>query len=285
MAKRAPEPQQRKPSADEMRAAIPRLRRRIEELRALDPAALKKRGDPEFESVEDKANQMLADLFGNDTKDFWRFFVRLDTAGISMGYPTPLNEVQEGYREGINEGIAKLEALIQLFEEQLSAQLSQAGIQEKTRPTAGARKVFLVHGQDEGAKQEVARFLEKLHLEPIVLHEQLNRGQTVIEKFERHAAEALFAIVLLTPDDVGHPAGHPEESKPRARQNVILELGFFVAQLGRESVVALTKGEVEIPSDLNGVIYEPMDQRGGWRFNVAREIKGAGIDVDLNLAA
>jgi predicted nucleotide-binding protein len=147
-----------------------------------------------------------------------------------------------------------------------------------------SRKVFVVHGHDGEAKHETARFLEKLALEAVILHEQPNQGRTIIEKLEKHVPEARFAIVLLTPDDFGYRADHPDLGKPRARQNVVLEHGIFLGKLGRSSVVALVKGDVEVPSDLHGVIYVAMDARGAWKLEVAKEIKAAGIDVDLNLA-
>lgn len=117
----------------------------------------------------------------------------------------------------------------------------------------------------------------------IILHEQPNQGRTVIEKFEG-SADVDFAVVLLTPDDVGHIADGSDEPKPRARQNVIFELGYFVGRLGRSRVCALHKGGVEILSDYDGVIYVSMDDPQGWRLLLAREIKAAGIDVDLNRA-
>lgn len=144
-----------------------------------------------------------------------------------------------------------------------------------------SRKVFVVHGHDDGVKETVARFLTKLQLEPVVLHEQPNQGRTVIEKFERYAGVG-FAVVLFTPDDVGYPAGHAESAKPRARQNVVLELGFFLAALGRDRVCVLYKGGVEVPSDYLGVLYEELDQKGAWRLRLATEIKAAGVSVDLN---
>src|SRR5262249_17157379 len=117
----------------------------------------------------------------------------------------------------------------------------------------------------------------------IVLHEQANQGRTVIEKFEKHA-DVDFAVVLLTPDDLGHAVGAPDEAKPRARQNVVFELGYFVGRLGRSRVCALHKGDVEILSDYDGIVYVSMNDPQGWRLLLAREIKAAGIDVDLNKA-
>lgn len=149
--------------------------------------------------------------------------------------------------------------------------------------TKDSRRVFVVHGHDEEAKLSLARFIEKIDLAPIILSEQPNEGRTIVEKFEAHA-DVAFAIVLLTPDDIGFPRDNEEQKLPRARQNVILELGYFVGRLSRSRVCALSKDSVEIPSDIHGVIYIPMDEAGGWKLKLANELKQAGIDVDLNLA-
>jgi predicted nucleotide-binding protein len=143
--------------------------------------------------------------------------------------------------------------------------------------------IFIVHGHDEAAKHTVARFIEKLDLQPIILHEKPNAGRTLIEKFEHHSAVS-FAIVLLTPDDVGHPKGREDEKSPRARQNVIFELGYFLGKLTRARVCALHQGDVEILSDYLGVVYIPMDTSGAWQLQLAKEMKQAGLDVDLNKA-
>lgn len=117
--------------------------------------------------------------------------------------------------------------------------------------------VFIVHGHDEKTKLETKNYLQnQLHLpEPIILHEQKSGGRTVIEKFERNAIRADFAVVLLTPDD--RFTGPDDKEKYRARQNVILELGYFLGTFGRDSgrVLLLHKGLLEIPSDISGVIY------------------------------
>jgi predicted nucleotide-binding protein len=140
--------------------------------------------------------------------------------------------------------------------------------------------VFIVHGHDDQTKQIVARFVAQLvGREPVILHEQADRGRTIIEKFEDHAASAACAIVLLTGDDIG---GMKDGSTgPRARQNVVLELGFFLGKLGRGRVVILHETKVELPSDLNGILYVPLDESGAWRNSVAREVEAAGVDVNL----
>ncbi len=146
----------------------------------------------------------------------------------------------------------------------------------------GTHKVFIVHGQDEEAKLAVKDLLQKLDLEGIVLHEQPNKGRTIIEKFEAHG-DVDFALVLLTPDDIGGPAGTSlDKLKPRARQNVVLELGYFFGHLGRDRVCALLKHDVEIPSDFGGMLWVKMDPAGAWKMEVAREMKEQEIPVDLN---
>jgi hypothetical protein len=119
-------------------------------------------------------------------------------------------------------------------------------------------RVFIVHGHDEAKKWELKNFLIMLGLQPIILHEQDDLGKTIIEKFEYYASQCDFAFVLLTPDDQT-PTLDATESKWRARQNVIMELGWFMAKLGRDRVVILHKGAVEIPSDVLGVIYLPFN--------------------------
>jgi predicted nucleotide-binding protein len=143
-----------------------------------------------------------------------------------------------------------------------------------------SRKVFLVHGHDEAVQQTVSKFLNSLNLDVVILHEQPNQGRTIIEKFEKHS-DVGFAVVLLTPDDVGAAINHPANAKKRARQNVILELGYFIGKLGRGRVCPIYIEEVELPSDLHGVLWVAYDQSGEWRSKLAREIHAAGIDVDL----
>ena len=145
-----------------------------------------------------------------------------------------------------------------------------------------AKKVFVVHGHNDSLKLATARLLEKLDLEPVILHEQPNKGRTIIEKFLDYS-DVAFALVLLTPDDKGGLArASSDVFRPRARQNVILELGFFVGRLGRERVVAIYQEGVEIPSDYSGVLFIPFDQSGVWQYHAAKEMKAAGLKIDLN---
>jgi len=141
-------------------------------------------------------------------------------------------------------------------------------------------KVFIVHGHDGEARETVARFIGNIGFEPIILHEQANKGRTVIEKVEANS-DVGFAVVLLTPDDLGR-ANNQNELEARARQNVMLELGYFIGKLGRDKVCALRRGDVSIPSDFAGVVWEDMDDNGGWKQALARELQAAGHTIDWN---
>ena len=141
-------------------------------------------------------------------------------------------------------------------------------------------KVFIVHGRDDGIKNEVARWVSKIGMEEVILHEQPNIGRAMITKFQDESAHADFAIVIMTPDDVGGLAGDAQSK--RARQNVIFELGYFIGKLGSRRVAALIVGpDIEKPSDYDGVAYIGYDQRGAWKLDLAREFIALGIPFDL----
>ena len=144
-----------------------------------------------------------------------------------------------------------------------------------------SNRVFVIHGHDAAAREAVARCPENLGLQPIILHEQANKGRAIIQKFEDHA-DVAFAVVLLTADDVGKLKDEKSVLNPRARQNVILELDFFLGKLGRERVCPLVKGDVETPSDYDGVVYTELDDAGAWKMKLVQELKAVGFDVDAN---
>lgn len=144
------------------------------------------------------------------------------------------------------------------------------------------RKVFIVHGHDNEAKIEVARFVERLGLEAIILHEQVSEGMTIIEKIDKYSNVG-FAIVLYTPCDIGYPKDNDSFKKFRARQNVVFEHGYLISKIGRNNVCALVKQDVEIPNDMSGVVYITMDKHYGWKLPLAKEMKSSGYDIDFNL--
>lgn len=142
------------------------------------------------------------------------------------------------------------------------------------------RKVFIVHGHDNEMKIAVAECLRKLEFEPIILNEQANQSMTVIEKIERHS-DVEFAVILLSPCDEGRKKD-VGDYKPRARQNVILELGYFIGKIGRQNTCSLLKESVEAPSDFTGIVYTDFDSKGAWKMELAKELNAAGFTVNMN---
>ncbi len=202
---------------------------------------------------------------------------------ISMkigGPPSPM-ETFQWRMEDLKIKIRTLESILERLELIPVAQgVVEIKPEVREQRTPG-NSVFVVHGHDEAIKQSVARLLEKLGLQPIILHEKATEGRTIIEKLE-HYSDVDFAVILLTPDDIGADKEKPSDLRPRARQNVILELGFFLGVLSRKRVCPLYRGPMELPSDYMGVGYVLMDDAGAWKYDLAKELRAAGFDVDMN---
>ena len=235
---------------------------------------------------------LLLKLFDNESiaEDDYTDFNKVRPILLASSGSTPLSDELRDelrrYQNIMNSSIDSLESIrdrLKLYEpsEMLQRTSDNKKVSDTPRSTFG-NDVFIVHGHDQAAKHAIAGFVRRLGLNPIILDEQANRGQTIIEKFEESADEAGFAIVLLTPDDIGAPKDKPNELKPRARQNVVLELGYFMGKLGRERVCPLFKDDIENPSDIDGVVYVPMDDSNGWQLKLGIEMKQAGLPVDLN---
>ncbi|MGI2068620.1 TIR domain-containing protein [Shewanella baltica] len=141
-----------------------------------------------------------------------------------------------------------------------------------------SNKVFIVHGHDGHVKERTARFIERLGFEAIILHEQVSKSRTIIEKIEDYSDVTDFAIVLYTPDDLGVVKTKVNDLQPRARQNVIFEHGFLMGKIGRENVVPLVDGDIELPNDISGIVYVSEN----WEMKIAQEMQEAGYDIDFN---
>jgi len=195
-------------------------------------------------------------------------------SGVFMFY-TRLNVLSDRYTKDITK-----EILTEAGELITNNQKEKIDTSIKKTITTNNTNVFIVHGRDDLAKTEVARFIEKLGLNAIILHEQDNGGKTIIEKIEEFTNVG-YGIVLYTPCDKG-ALDNDENLKPRARQNVVFEHGYLIAKLGRNKVSALVKAEVEIPGDLNGLVYTELDRAGGWKLSIAKELLREGYSIDLN---
>lgn len=147
----------------------------------------------------------------------------------------------------------------------------------ETKSIFNSNRVFIVHGHNDKLKFEVARFVEKLGLEAIILSEQANNGKTIIEKIEENT-DVGYGIVLYTPCDKGGTAETPYDAmKFRARQNVIFEHGYLIGKLGRDRVCALVDGDIEHPSDTSGVLY--ISYQDQWQYKIEKELKSIGYEI------
>jgi predicted nucleotide-binding protein len=152
--------------------------------------------------------------------------------------------------------------------------------QTKKDEMTSNNKVFVVHGHNDEVKLNVVRTLEKLGIEPIILHEKGNEKNTLIELIENNS-DVAFAIVLLSDDDVGK-AQKDKELISRAGQNVILELGYFIGRLGIDRVCALHNNKIELPGDKHDLVYISVDPSGHWQIDLAKKLKSAGYKLDIN---
>jgi predicted nucleotide-binding protein/FixJ family two-component response regulator len=156
-------------------------------------------------------------------------------------------------------------------------------IRQRRRRERFSRRIFIVHGRDDSLKRELASFLKRLELVPVILHEQPDKGQTLLAKLQSEMQDVGFAFVLLTPDDVGGLVGEPLQQS-RARQNVLFEHGLLVGILGASRVCAIERGAVERPSDLHGVLYKTLPSDGSIRdieLEIGNELAAAGYSVDM----
>ena len=129
--------------------------------------------------------------------------------------------------------------------------------------TKTSRKVFVVYGHDEDARNDLELLLRRWSLEPIILDKMPSGGQTIIEKLETYSRDVRYGVILATPDDEGYRRGVPDEKMYRCRQNVVLEMGMLLSKLGRDRVAILQKNpsETERPSDIQGLVYIPFEEK------------------------
>ena len=230
---------------------------------------------PAFEAWHTKAERFLIKKFGKDSLEHKKL---LDT------YFAPLvwcgEDEEQDIRDSIKwcaDGLRSCKAIFETYLEDM-AEENTPTTQVVSKTTSGnTDKIFIVHGHDGELKQSVARIIEKQGIEAIILSEQANKGRTIIEKFEDYS-DVGGAICLFTADDYGR-AKKDEADNTRARQNVVLETGYFMGKLGRDHVVLLADKGIEMPSDLSGVVYT---DTGSWQFALLKEMDAMGYKVDLN---
>jgi predicted nucleotide-binding protein len=231
---------------------------------------------------DDYNSELLKQSFNNEHNEYKTDYDRVNSFyGMFLGGGQQRNELQE-FKEKLNNKLTNLRQLvakIDLMKTEVPEQTISSKV-PKVDSNETNNDIFIVHGHNNEVKINVARTLEKLGLNPIILHEQANAGKTIIEKFEEHSNVG-FAIILLTDDDLGK-AKKDENLNHRARQNVILEMGYFIGKLGRDRVCPLYTNGVELPSDLYGLLYTEIDSAENWKIKIAKELKAAGYEIDVN---
>jgi predicted nucleotide-binding protein len=296
MARQSLQPPQRPQLNNAQRKrCIDRFSSCIADLKALDISKVSKRfhKDPEVAKLRLAIQDALSAAFGDGTPIHRRYesAAELDNlnyvgrsfnpygGGVEVDFDKrDAIDAQKNIAEGIPRSVALLEQAIATLEHEITDDAESGKTLAVKDNSPICRKVFVVHGRDDLAKNEVARFLNKIGLDEIILHERPNKGRHLLTKFQEESEGANFAVVVMTPDDLGGLLGG--DQKGRARQNVIFELGFFVGKLGLSRVVALVKGDLEVPSDFDGIVYVPLDNSGAWKFPLAKELRAANVPFD-----
>lgn len=240
-----------------------------------------KTNNEDFSNWNDYNSEYLKHAFNKENNEYK---TRYDDAGMFPfgfigGSTSPAQELKDfkdkvGYKL---DNLKKLRAKTDLLKSNVEEKYAVA---EKSIQLDKSQ-VFIVHGHDDEAKSRTARFIEKLGLKPIILHEQASGSKTVIEKIEAYSNVG-FGIVLYTSCDIGAKNEENPKLRNRARQNVVFEHGFLIGKIGRENVCALVKDEIETPNDISGVVYVKMDSEDSWHLKIARELKNSGYNIDMN---
>lgn len=229
-----------------------------------------KRSDSDFQAWHNKAERILIKLFGENGFEVKDFKKRPFTLTCYVG-GTP----ESAFIDMCKKDLLTTKSIFSNYIEDLAEENDNS----TNLYSRDYTNVFIVHGHDGELRNEVALLLEKQKINGIVLSEQVNAGRTIIEKFEDNSDMCNAAIILMTADDEGKSLSESDYKK-RARQNVIFEAGYFMGMLGRDKVIIIVESGVEIPSDLQGVVYT---DKSNWRFQVLAELKSIGYSVDANL--
>lgn len=263
--------------------ALELLKKRVEELDSLPPRLSKTDDLSEFNKWKLNTKSTIENIFyGTRYLDFEKIRYTI----FSLNHISESQEI-EAHHKGLKDAKGMIESYIKEIDEFwkddniVVTQQPKQIIKQPTLPQAIKEKskdIFIVHGHDDGLVAKVQLFLSKIGLKGIVLHEQANLGKVILEKLE-HYTNVDFAIVLYTPCDLGK-AKDDEELKARARQNVVFEHGYLMGKLGRENVAFLVDGKIETPGDISGAVYSSVSNH--WQFEILKELKAVGYDVDAN---
>ena len=234
--------------------------------------------EPEFKAWKAKTERFLMNKYGKESFEFQKF-IKTHFTLSSFSNRTPESKFIDACVNGLLSSKAIFETYLQEMEDDEIA--STTSVYDNMKPDR--TKIFIVHGHDSALKNEVARLIEKQHIEAIILSEQSNLGRTIIEKIENYSNVGV-AICLFTNDDVGCEKAHKDENgnyivNLRARQNVVFEAGYFIGRLGRKNVIIVAEQGVELPSDMQGLVYT---DKSDYRLDILKELYAMKYPIDLN---
>ena len=243
-----------------------RLRRLYHEILSLSTEKKCFRGNDEYETWETKTGIFLKDKFGEKSPIYKRFS---DIIFYSL--------YSSGFTRACRDALPTIEGYLEDMEEDMKDTPANNSLDTSTHSTnTDFSQIFIVHGHDGEKKEAIARLIEQQGIHPIILSDEVNSGATIIEKIEKHANVGA-AICIFSPDDIGKSKKENVE-QDRARQNVVLETGYFMGRLGRDRVIILSNGDLEFPSDLQGIVYTGAE----WKIKVLKELRNIGFDVSLD---
>lgn len=247
---------------------IEKLQSIIEEAEQLKAANVAS-DNPQFQAWKIKASRFLIKQYGEQSHEYEQFYDISFSLLIFTSY-TQESDYIEVCRDGLEEAILILSDYLE--------EMKENDTEETEVVNYDFSKVFIVHGHDSQLKESVARLVDRQqHIEAIILSEQRNRGKTLIEKLEKHS-DVGGAICLFSADDVGREKDE-KRGKARARQNVVFEAGYFMGKLGRDHIIIIADKAVELPSDLNGILYTDKEN---WKHDVLAELEEMGYDIDFS---
>lgn len=227
---------------------------------------------PSFQAWKTKAERFLIKKYGKNSLEYEKF-VKTSFSLLFCTTDTP----DSAFIEACKDGLVTTKAIFLTYLDEMQEQKEVCAVKNCLNGQLAYEKIFIIHGHNGELKQSVARVIEKQGIKAIILSEQANKGRTIIEKIEDFS-DVSGAICLFTADDIGG-AKDATSYTSRARQNVVLETGYFMSKLGRDHVVILSDKNIEMPSDLSGVVYA--DVRN-WEFELLKELKEMGYTIDLN---
>lgn len=229
---------------------------------------------PDFMAWCTKTEDFLEAKYGAESRRFKRFESINFIPMILFG-----NELHSEYIEACANGLIEAKSIFEPYLKEMEQDMNNIPNlmdMKQNNKTLDLSKVFIVHGHDGEMREAIARIIENQGIHPIILSDEVNAGATIIEKIEKHSNVGA-AICIFSPDDLGRSKKEATEHN-RARQNVVLETGYFMGKLGRERVIILSNGDLEFPSDLQGIVYTGSE----WKFKLLKELRKIGYEVDLN---